>query len=463
MWILYVSGVRRIAVTLRDYGGIDQEMQRFSSFGRKALSHFRMNAKDRKMIRRSWSSYLAGVVLAGGMAVLSTVSAGEIYTAEPISTQTQQLFAEPNDEMSVQLASMSYCNSTCCAPAGCCDGCGEGCNDLCGGGDDDEISFGGWIQMGYHNKVTPNGAIPDDAGSFNNHPNRLNLHQGWLYAEKVADGSCGLDWGFRMDVMYGVDAGDTQAFYNRPGRWDNGGDFNRGGGYGWAIPQLYSEVASGDWNFRVGHFYTLVGYEVVTAPDNFFYSHSLTMFNSEPFTHTGALATYSASDDVTLYGGWTAGWDTGFDRVNGGSSGLGGFSAALGEDVTFTYITTFGNFGARGNGASGYSHSIVLDTVLTDNLNYVIQSDLIDIGTGDGSSQVGINQYLIRTINDRIGVGGRFEWWKNGGASQYALTAGVNFKAADNLIIRPEIRHDWENPRAPADQYTFGMDAILTF
>ena len=166
---------------------------------------------------------------------------------------------------------------------------------------------------------------------------------------------------------------------------------------------------------------------------------------------------------TSLYGGWTAGWDTGFDRVNGGSSALGGFSTALGEDVTFTYITTFGNFGARGAGASGYSHSIVVDTALADDLNYVIQSDLLDIGVGAGSSQIGINQYFIKTISDTIGVGVRSEWWKSNGVAQYAVTGGVNVKAADNLIIRPELRYDWQLPTPAGDQFTFGMDAILTF
>ncbi|MCP4785762.1 MAG: porin [Fuerstiella sp.] len=414
------------------------------------------------MLRRSWSSFLAGVAFAGGMAVVSAVSAGEIYTAEQINARAQQLLTAADNEPIAQLASVSSSVNGCtsCSTSA---GCGGSCGDLFGARDCDEISFGGWIQMGYHNKVTPRGTAPDDARSFNNHPDHFNLHQGWLYAEKIADGSCGPDWGFRMDVMYGVDAGDTQAFGNRPGRWDNGSDFNRGGGYGWAIPQLYSELASGDWNIKIGHFYTLVGYEVVTAPDNFFYSHALTMFNSEPFTHTGALATFTAGDDVTLYAGWTAGWDTGFDRVNGGSSFLGGFSTALGEEVTFTYITTFGNFGARGAGASGYSHSLVVDTALADDLNYVIQSDLVDIGVGAGSSQVGLNQYLIKTISDRIGVGVRSEWWKSDGAFQYAVTGGVNVRAADNLIIRPEVRYDWQLPTATGDQVTFGMDAILTF
>ena len=161
----------------------------------------------------------------------------------------------------------------------CGDGCGaSSCSDGLGGmsltglmgGDDSGITFGGWTQFGYTNRST---------GLFNTHTNNVNLHQQWFYAEKVADGSCGLDWGFRADVMYGVDAADTQAFGNNPGRWDyeNGFDY---GIYGWALPQLYAELAEGDWSVKIGHFYTLVGYEVVTAPDNFFYSHSFTMYNS---------------------------------------------------------------------------------------------------------------------------------------------------------------------------------------
>lgn len=64
----------------------------------------------------------------------------------------------------------------------------------------------------------------------------------------------------------------------------------------------------------VGHFYTIVGYEVVPAPDNFFYSRAYSRFNSEPFTHTGVLgAGGSGANSPDRYSGWTTGWDTGFD------------------------------------------------------------------------------------------------------------------------------------------------------
>ncbi|MFG0297308.1 MAG: outer membrane beta-barrel protein [Maioricimonas sp. JB045] len=371
-----------------------------------------------------------------------------------------------------------------CAPFGCddvtCDGYGCG-DDSCGffGRDMDDpwtlqgatgiesVNFGGWTQFGYTNKST---------GQFNSSPNRLNLHQQWFYLEKEADGSEGLDWGFRADLMYGIDADDTQAFGNHPGRYDylNGWDH---GQYGWALPQLYGEVAYKDVSIIAGHFYTLLGYEVVTAPDNFFYSHAFTMYNSEAFTHTGVLATYAASDNVELYGGWTLGWDTGFDQLDGGSNFLGGASVSLLDDVTVTYILTVGDLGLIGD---GYTHSIVADVALTDKLNYVLQSDLVSttnpVGTATGTNYdtIGVNQYLIYTVNDHLGVGSRFEWWKSDGTSYYEMTYGVNVKPHANLVIRPEVRYQWApaaqgpNAKNPAGLpvyggVIFGIDTILTF
>ncbi len=344
------------------------------------------------------------------------------------------------------------------------------------------IDFGGWTQFGYHSENTRFSAADNDALSFNDHPDRLNLHQQWFWFEKVAEAPCcGVDWGFRADIMYGTDAAKTQAFGNDPGNFDFQNGWDRNGGYGWAMPQLYGEVAWGDWSVIAGHFYTLIGYEVVTAPDNFFYSHALTMFNSEPFTHTGVLATYGGLDNVEVYAGWTLGWDTGFEQSNAGSSWLGGFSTNLTDDIAFTYISTLGNFGARSAGTTdgqGYSHSLVFDVALSDNVNYVFQSDLVAIDDQNGSvtanDQVGINQYLFYTLNDCWAVGSRLEWWKSDGFSYNEVTFGLNYKANANLTIRPEVRYDWtpsdagavNGGFADADAYnetTFGIDAILTY
>ena len=370
------------------------------------------------------------------------------------------------------------CATPGCADAGCASNCSS-CADCscdpccCGGGflagltlqnlllgDDAPFTIAGWTQSGYHDE--PTNTFPQTPLSFNNRPGKLDLHQAWLYAERVADGDLGLDWGFRFDVMYGLDGADTQAFGNPPGSWDFMNGFDHGA-FGWALPQAYLEVASGDFSLKVGKFFTIAGYETVTAPDNFFYSHAFTMYNSEPFTHTGALGTYQYNDFLTLYGGWTLGWDSGFDQFQGGSNFLGGAAFEVDDDVTVTYVTTFGDLGWRGD--DGYSHSLVLDIDLTESLNWVIQNDWVDANTGGAQlndNSVGINQYLFYTYNDMFKFGSRMEWWKGDGVSHYGVTGGVNIFPIPLTVIRPEIRHQW-SPAAGIDQWIFGIDYIRTF
>lgn len=357
------------------------------------------------------------------------------------------------------------------APAGCgtsdpdvsCD-C---CRPLIGTGDDAIIQLGGWASFGYHDG-------PGN-GLFNNHPNRLNAHQIWFFAERAAEREmCQIDWGFRFDAVYGVDGADTQAFGNPAGSWDFANGFDHGQ-FSWALPQAYLELGFNDTSIKVGHFYTLIGYEVVTAPDNFFYSHAITMYNSEPFTHTGVLVERSLGEDVTVYGGYTLGWDTGFDQTNDGSSFLGGISFGVCDHTTITYISTVGNFGLRSAGQNGYSHSVVIDTRLTDRLNYVVQSDALRVAN-TGEDNIGLNQYLIMEVNDCLSLGARMEWWKGddvtgyspfgstvgpGSHSYYEATFGANIAVSDSLMVRPEYRYDW-SPALGYNESTVGVDFVIT-
>lgn len=402
------------------------------------------------------------------------------------------------EEPSCEAANAGCCDDAYCGDAcGCGDSCGLGlgnclgdcclgepwalmdCIDPCGCC---RNKVAGWTQIGYHNDNTRLSQTPGDLRAFNDLPDRLNLHQQYFYFERIAEGdACSADWGYRFDIMYGTDAQKTQAFGNDSPVWDASTGFDHGS-YGWAMPQAYLELSSGDWRVIAGHFYTIVGYEVVTAPGNFFYSHSYTMFNSEPFTHTGALATYSGVDNVDIYAGYVFGWDTGFDQAFGGSQFLGGFSTGVTDDIKLTYVLTAGDFGLRSAGASGYSHSIVASTTLSDRLEYILQSDLVsynDTNSGGGfGAQIGINQYLFYTINDCWKAGARVEWWKSDGivaadnsTSQYEMTYGLNYRPHANLVIRPEIRYNW----MPADasyqaatgidfnQTVFGIDGVLTY
>ena len=283
--------------------------------------------------------------------------AQELRYSTSIQAASFDYYAQDEGEGAAVETSAGGCDQFATAAPSC--GCDSGCcGSCCGWGnlgdaftlshEDACLTIGGWVQQGYSANEQPLSDTKGDLLSFNDSTGNVDLHQAWIYIGKEAqtDGCC-WDWGFRFDGLYGTDAQKTQAFGNpgNPNGWDNDWDNGR---YGWAIPQLYGEIAVGNLSVIAGHFFTIVGYEVIPGPDNFFFSHSFTKFNAEPFTHTGALATYTANDYITLYGGYTFGWNTGFRQYSNGGFGptedgnnfLGGFSITnCCETTTFTYIS----------------------------------------------------------------------------------------------------------------------------
>lgn len=360
---------------------------------------------------------------------------------------------------------------------------------------DNGTTIGGWVQMGYQNN--PDGAFTGNGPFLSQREHhRFNLNQMYLFVAKVADGSKGFDWGYRADLMFGVDGNEGQSFGNvNAGHFDylNGwggvppAEPNTHGPYEWAMPQLYGEVAMGNLSVKAGHFYTPIGYEVVTSPDNFFLSRQITFYNSEPFTHTGALATYKVDDKLTVIGGYELGWDTGFYQFNKGSMGIGGFTYAATEKTTLTYAGGFGNFGWRGEGAI---NSFIVSQKWSDKLMSVHQFDVLNTSgvpsvvapggpnfavNGIAGDSTGLINYLFYEIDSKWKAGTRLEWYKADGVSYNTFTYGVNYKPTANLTIRPEMRHLW-SPGAKnvagalpginsvyGSSNIFGVDAIFKF
>ncbi|MEO1529410.1 MAG: outer membrane beta-barrel protein, partial [Planctomycetota bacterium] len=116
---------------------------------------------------------------------------------------------------------------------------------------------------------------------------------------------------------------------------------------------------------------------------------------------------------------------------------------------------------------------------VTDSLQYIFQSDYLDTQDAAGAgvrNTIGINQYLIYSMSDCLAAGARFEWYNEDGVFNtfgnendiYALTLGLNVKPHANLIVRPEVRFDWDDNQVlgledGADQTTFGIDSIFLF
>lgn len=373
------------------------------------------------------------------------------------------------------------CNN-CCAPASCC-GCSS-CylwgpdepftifpRDTCSG-----ITAGFWSQVGYHTE----GVNDIGDGLMNNYPNRVQLQQQWVYIEKKLDtGGCGFDWGFRADYVYGTDGPDTQAYGNRPDSWDYG--WTNGGAYGHAIPQAYVELGINNLTAKIGHFYTVLGYEVVPATGNFFYSHAYEFVLSQPFTHTGVLLEQKLSDRLSVLGGWTAGWDTGFER-NGGSNFLGGVRLTLTDRLAFSYLCSLGDAGYDVGGVPGsssrayYHNALIVWDFLQDwqyvcNLTYANNDRLLG---GTLEDTTGFGNYLFYTLNDCWKAGVRLEWLRDAriGSPQVKgamnevvnLTVGLNYHPAANVVVRPEVRWiDFHDSNPLRDTCLFGIDTVITY
>lgn len=400
---------------------------------------------------------------------------------------------------------------------------------------DNNLKIGGWL----NSSVSTNfNSSPDNYNgpvTFNDRTGELQMNQLYLFLQKAVNvNGDSFDFGGRVDFMYGTDAIFTQAYGSPAFDPQTGAPINRGHWdlhlnsheerfYGIALPQAYAEfnlpVGNGI-DIKAGHFYTPIGYEVVTAPDNFFITKPYTMQYGEPFTHTGLLASYTFTPNWSasagaVTGSNTGGWDGNWDRDLGNWAFLGGVTWTSDDAGTSLTLTSTAGERAEDSNSTWAMYSLVGKHNFTDKLHYVIQHDhgwADNVITGNGlssgrinedASWYGINQYLMYDITDKVSAGIRGEWFRdhNGfrvfgpgrcvaatnatdnyacgaadvakypweGSNYYAVTAGLNYKPAKWLTLRPNLRYDWTD-KTPAfsggtrsDQLLFTTDVIVTF
>jgi hypothetical protein len=300
----------------------------------------------------------------------------------------------------------------------------------------------------------------------------------WITEKTIDTGGCGWDWGGRVDVLFGSDYVYTMATGlelrdDGTPHWNQRAD-GTNPEYGLAIPQIYAELGYNDLSLKLGHFYTVLGYEVVPATGNFFYTHAYTMQYGEPFTHTGALATWKYSETSSLIGGIVNGWDH-FDREVDTGAALLGYTWNGGDALSFALSGIFSPnepilLGpAAGTLTNRNAVSFVATYAFNDCWTYVYQSDLgwqhdaNAFTPGDAAEWYGINQYLFYTLNDCWKFGTRFEWFRDDDGARvtglrnpdntifgdsfagnfFNIAVGANWTPTANWIVRPELRYDW--------------------
>ncbi|WP_245549410.1 MULTISPECIES: porin [Methylomicrobium] len=340
------------------------------------------------------------------------------------------------------------------------------------------VTVGGWAAAGINYNTDTPGDRSNGPVSMTDRSEEFNLYQLDLFVEKAVVKGTAWDVGGRFDFMFGTDTRYAQA----TGHWDDALISERDlRFYDIALPQAYVEVFAPIGNGlsgKFGHFYTLLGYESVPSAPNFFASHSYS-FKSSPFTTTGALFNYALNEQWSVNLGAVTGGDN-FDRDLGAWSHMSGLTWANAETGTTLSFSVL-----QGDVYENQSSELVYySAILQQDLGpwrYVLQHDggsQRHAVQGQDAEWYSIVQYLSYQVAETWGVGIRGEWFRDddgaryaaGAANYYALTAGVNWKPKDWLMIRPEFRYDWsEAQTAPfdggrqADQVLLNVDAVIQF
>ncbi|HLA84730.1 MAG TPA: outer membrane beta-barrel protein [Thermoguttaceae bacterium] len=355
-----------------------------------------------------------------------------------------------------------------------------------------DVALGGWLDQG----ITAAGNNPIDryngVVTFNDRSGEYQMNQLNLFLEREIDTrGGGLDFGGRIDVLYGTDARFVQAADGLESNWSQDERF-----YQAALPQFYLDAGWNDLKVRMGHFYTILGYESVMAPANFFYSHSYAHQYGEPFTHTGMLTYYDVEEGLTAIGGFSRGVDQ-FDDTDGRNqlAFLGGINwtgCDKRRSVQFAI-----NSGEQGPENMTTIYSLVGQLHPADWLSWILEHNYGQ-STGGNPSGVpktewyGLSQYVLCQWSETLGVGTRIEWFCDEDGTRvhglgdgnratgpyvgsfYEVTLGLNWQPRPNLILRPEARWDWYHGTSPEGQkpfdagqrdrqFLYGFDLITQF
>ena len=372
------------------------------------------------------------------------------------------------------------------------------------------IKLSGYVDVGYSYNFNSSansqvyGRLGDDCASRGD----FNLYAVKIALEKALTDENKAQAGFRTDVMIGEDA---NYLANRSSPYwyasNNGQDSNS-----LFLEQAYVSIRApvgNGWDFKVGKFVSILGYEVIERPANMNVTYGL-LWQQFPLYYTGVLSSYKFDDYLDAKIGVVNGSNTDNNTSTGGYNGNGspgdGCAVLAALNVTApgnnaNWSNNFqwsanaenntaaltdptdipgANWSSMPNGqldaSSGTGYVFIYNSwgnwapkFADDKLLLAFNSVLGTANTSGwgGTTWYGAGAYAKYQINDWFNLASRGEYLggnngnktsagsgfnDNAGKKQFNYSLGwweytltAGFNVIDNLLIRAEYRLDWGN------------------
>jgi len=343
--------------------------------------------------------------------------------------------------------------------------------------DGNRVRLTGWTEAAFTASTDQIEQLPM---VFNYRANQLLLQQNWLRIDRATDPNATEPTvGFRVDTIL---PGSDYRFTVDRGLFDGQLTANNGQPnlYGFDPVQFYVEthipqVAQG-LSIKVGRFFAQFGFESIDTTQNPFLSRAYT-FIYNPFTQTGVLTQVQLDEAWSMQNGLVLGSDVFIDPA-ATPTYIGSIKWAPPRGRTSVLCAvvlsdprydTRQEFNRPQIFDVVFSYKIDTRTTYTLDALYGYQRDVPQLGFADW---FGLVQYINHQIGPRVAGNVRLEWFndpsgqRTGSEGLYtALTAGLAYQPCPELLLRPEVRYDYNDQTRPFEGkkglVTAALDLVL--
>ena len=375
------------------------------------------------------------------------------------------------------------------------------------------IKLSGYVDTGYSYNFTGaangNSDVRGRFGSDTAAKGDFNLYAVKIALEKALTSENKAQAGFRTDVIIGEDANYLINRYNTvvTGTTSNFNQNSNALFLEQAYVSIRAPVGNG-WDFKVGKFVSILGYEVIERPANMNVTYGL-LWQQMPLYYIGVLSSYSFDDYLDAKLGVVNGSQTDNNTTTSGAGDGCAVLAALNVTApggnanwsnNFQYSSNNDSNSWQGtsssstcsgveNGSSGTGYVLIYNTWGNWAPNFADDKFLVAfnalLGTAStnsnprapsgrpGTTWFGAGAYAKCQFNDWFNLASRGEYlggnnpsklaagiedtgYRNRNSSLWEYTITAGFNVIDDLLIRAEYRLDWgvssvSNPNFPID------------